>query len=966
MAEIGLESIGWIRMKAACPRWPGTADAPESGQVEPNPATFPGHLDPARIDCYGCFSPKIMRASHFPRSSVFRFIGGCCALTGPLFADLDMDSNQLSDVWQRRFNTGTISANADADGDGFSNARECLFGTNPFQAGSRPGLDLTKPAPNTANPSWSSEPGKLYDVQQSGDLASWTTHSRLAGSGKPLSANINGQPGAALFLRIGASDTDTDGDGLSDWEERVTGFNPARIYTEGLGSTSTSNPVTDKQRLNTSLTAATNTITVAAADPAMSEDWPDPGRFVIRRSGNMDAITVSFLLTGSATNGFDYVASSLTAAIPFGTDEVAMTITPLADGEVEAAETITLNLTAGAGYTLGTTTSATLNLTDTIAGKPSAKPAARFLTQCTFGPAPQEVARVMDLGYSAWIDDQFLRTPALHLPIVHAWQAELLPTSNSPLVGSEHRIEAWWRQSMRADAASDPLRQRMAFALSQIFVISDRMESLAADHRGMTSYYDTLLTNSFGTYRGLLEAVTRHPWMGKYLSTLRNRKANVSLNRFPDENYAREVMQLFSIGLWLLNPDGTHKLSNGSDIGPDGEIIPAGESIPTYGQSQISEVARVFTGLSYSTRFASSTDPTEIPTTVFSDSNSVPWQPMRMFDGEHDIAAKTISLPGAPTLSLPARTGTTTNSQTGGNADLAAFLDYLANHPNTAPFISKLLIQRLVTSNPSPAYVGRVSSAFTSSGGDFKQVIRAILLDNEARDPAKLTDPTHGLVREPYTRYIAMARILEAAPADLSAGGRYRGFGSLDSDFLQRPLSAPSVFNFYSPENKPAGPLRDAGLVSPEMQIINSVSSITGPNAYSSRLNVTNQTLSTSVPPTNSGHTRLNPTEQTDNAATPENEYTWNTRINEQPWLDLATSNPAALAPDAMVAKLDELLCYGNMSQPTFRAITRALNRQSDPFAFGITMIVRDERIRARLRNAIHLITTSADYAVLK
>jgi hypothetical protein len=110
----------------------------------------------------------------------------------------------------------------------------------------------------------------------------------------------------------------------------------------------------------------------------------------------------------------------------------------------------------------------------------------------------------------------------------------------------------------------------------------------------------------------------------------------------------------------------------------------------------------------------------------------------------------------------------------------------------------------------------------------------------------------------------------------------------------------------------------------------------------------------------------LNPTEQTDNAATPENEYTWNTRINEQPWLDLATSNPAALAPDAMVAKLDELLCYGNMSQPTFRSITRALNRQSDPFAVGITTIVRDERIRARLRNAIHLITTSADYAVLK
>lgn len=909
-----------------------------------------------------------MRATPFSHSSAFRIIGGFCALTGPLLADLDMDNNQLSDVWQRRFNTGTISANADADGDGFSNARECLFGTNPFQAASRPGLDLSKPAPDTAIATWPGEAGKLYDVQQSGNLSSWTTHSRLTGNGRPLSANINFQPGAALFLRLGATDTDSDGDGLSDWEERITGFNPARIYSEGLGSTSTSNPITDKQRLNTSLTATTNTITVAAADPSMSEDWPDPGRFVIRRSGNLDAVTVSFTIGGTATPGIDYAAPSLAATIPFGADETTVNLTPLADPDAEPTETILLTLAAGSGYTLGTTTSATAGLTDAIPGKPSAKPAARFLTQGTFGPAPQEVARVMDLGYSAWIDDQFLRTPNLHLPIVQTWQAELLPPSNNPLVGSEHRLEAWWRQSMRWDAASDPLRQRMAFALSQIFVISDRMESLAADHRGMTSYYDTLLTNSFGTYRGLLEGVTRHPWMGKYLSTLRNRKANPSLNRFPDENYAREVMQLFSIGLWLLNPDGTHKLSNGSDVGPDGEIIPAGESIPTYGQSQISEVARVFTGLSYSTRFASGTDPTEIPTTVFSDSNSVPWQPMRMFDGEHDVAAKTINLPGTPPLVLPARTGTTTNSQTGGDADLAAFLDYLTNHPNTAPFISRQLIQRLVTSNPTPAYVGRVSSVFTTSGGDLKQVIRAILLDSEARDPSKLSDPTHGQVREPYTRYIAMARVFEAAPADASAGGRYRNFSSnIDTDLLQRPLSAPSVFNFYSPENKPAGPLRDAGLVSPEMQIINSVSSITGPNRYDIGLKVTSQGLSSSTPPSNSGLTRLNSPEINDNAATTDvNEATWNTRINEQPWLDLATSNPAALAPDAMVAKLDELLCYGNMSQPTFRAITRALNRQSDPFASGITTIVRDERIRARLRNAIHLITTSADYAVLK
>ncbi|MCU0777278.1 MAG: DUF1800 family protein [Akkermansiaceae bacterium] len=898
---------------------------------------------------------------------VMRLTAACCGCASPVFADLDADNNQLSDVWQKKHGVGNLAAGLDSDGDGFSNASECLFGTHPLRADSRPGLEFSMPDPATASANWPGEPGKRYEIQRTANLSQWLRHETITGTGKPISSEVPADPGVAMFLRIAVSDVDSDGDGLNDWEEIVSGFNPARKYTEGLGSTSTSNPITDYQRLNTALTATTNTLTVAAADPSMSEDWPDAGRFVIRRSGNLNEITVDFTLGGTANPGTDFVQPTPFVKIPFGKDEVEVQITPLADAESESPETITLTLLPGTGYTLGAPATATLNLNDAIPGKPSAKPAARFLTQCTFGPAPQELARVMDLGFSAWLDDQFLRGPNLHLPIVQTWQSELQTATftNSPLVSSEHRIEAWWRQTMRSDIDSDPLRQRMAFALSQIFVISDRMDSLNTDQRGMTSYYDTLLTHSFGTYRGLLEAVTRHPWMGLYLSALRNRKPDINLNRFPDENYAREVMQLFSIGLWLLNPDGTQKLSNGTDLGPDGETIPAGEPIPTYGQDDVSEIARVFTGLSYGTRFTSSTNPAEIPTTAFSQSNNVPWQPMRMFDGEHDIAAKNIHLPGAPVLNLPARTGTTTTSQTGGDADLTAFLDYLATHPNTAPFISRLLIQRLVTSNPTPAYVARVSPVFTSSGGDFKQILRAILLDSEARDHSRLSDPAHGLVREPYTRYVAMARVFEAAPADPSAGGRYRGFGSLDGNFLQRPLSAPSVFNFYSPENKPPGPLRDNGLASPEMQIINSVSSITGPNVYSSQLRVTSTTLNTDTIPTNGGWTQLNTSQQNDNTATPENENFWNTRINEQPWLDLATTDPAALAPDAMVAKLDELLCYGNMGQPTFRAITRALNRQADPFSTA-DPLVRAQYIRARLRNAIHLITTSADYAVLK
>ncbi len=885
--------------------------------------------------------------------------------TNSIWADLDVDGNTLSDVWQRKYGVGAISAAADGDGDGFTNYQEFLFATDPLSSSSRPGMVLNIPSAGVLDGSWYGERGKTYVLQASGDLSIWLDQTRQVGQGKTLFTSLEDFSSQRLFTRVQVSDVDTDSDGLSDWEEIATGYNPKRIYSEGLGNTS--NSTNDKTRLTSSMNAS-NVITVAAADSNMVENWPDPGRFVIRRAGNPNALTVNFALSGTAASGTDYSSPGGTVTIPFGADEAAINIAPLLDNIVESNETITLTLLVGTGYALNTDalkTTATLNLTDSDGLIPATKAAARFLTQSTFGPTAAEIDRVKSLGYASWIEDQFLRTPNLHMPIMQEWRSELQTTpSIAPVVNIEHRMEAWWRQAMRSDAASDPLRQRMAFALSQIFVISDRMDSLSSDQRGMTAYYDVLLSGAFGTYRQLLENVTRNPWMGLYLSSLRNRKANLATNRFPDENFAREVMQLFSIGLWRLNPDGTQILSNGSDLGPDGETIPAGQPIPSYGQVQISEIARVFTGMSYSTRFTSTTDDTQIPTTDFVQTFNVSWQPMRMFDTEHDIDEKSINLPGVPPLNLPARTA---NGSTAGDADLTAFLDYLSDHPNVGPFISRLLIQRLVTSNPSPAYVGRVSSAFNDNGsgvrGDLKAVIRAILLDSDARDYSRLSIPSHGLVREPYTRYVGMARALEAAPADPSAGGRYRGFGTLDVDFAQRPLSAPSVFNFYSPNNQPAGPLRDARLASPEMQITNSVTSITGPNRYSRSLNVLIVRLNTNPIPTNSGWTQMNNIDQIDNTTTAVNEALWNTRINEAFWLAL----PAAdLAPDAMVGRLDELLCYGNMGQPTFRAVTRALERISDPFLGSLTAVERSELIRSRLRLAVHLITTSADYAVLK
>lgn len=904
------------------------------------------------------------------------------ALSTPLaaLAIIDRDANQISDVWQQKFSTGNATAATDSDGDGFTNLQESILGTNPFDSASRITTSLSVPASNALVTTWPSEIGKLYQLETSPDLVTWTLAATLDGTGAPLTFTSNTTATPRLFTRVKAADVDSDGDLLSDWEELAVGFNPLRVFTEGLGNTST-NPavrVTDFERVRDLLAGtAAHTVTIVAADSAMAENWPDPGVVVIRRTGRLTPVTVGFTLGGTATSGSDYAAPAfLTATIPLGADEVSVNFTPLADALTEGNETITVTLQPGAGYTVDRPSTATLTIADASDGLPSEKAAARFLQQATFGPAPDEIARVRALGFSAWIDAQLARPVNLHLPLVRQWQAELPiaigDRAVDSRVGTEHRIEAFWRQTMRTDADSDPLRQRVAFALTQIFVISDRNSSVADDQRGPTDYYDVMLRNAFGSYRTLLEDVTRHPNMGQFLSSLRNRKANPAIGRFPDENYAREVLQLFSIGLWLLDRDGTQILSTGSTLGPDGEIIPAGQPIPTYGQSQIETLARVFTGLSIGSRFSNPDlepiDDNIVPTTTFYDSRSVYFRPMRFYDGEHDLAAKTLSLPGHTALNLPARTGTTTTSQTAGNADLAATLDWLAAHPNIAPFICRQLIQRLVTSNPTPDYVRDVVAVFENSThpvaggtrGNLGAVIKKILTHDEARLYARTLVPEHGLVREPYTRFVAFARAFSAAPEDpVSSGGRYRGFGGIDGEFLQRPLSAPSVFNFYSPQFRPLGPLSEAGLVAPEMQIVNSATAITSPDRYSSALTVTNVGSTSGTGTTLPGLTQLNSSTSLTTAAVP-TQPTWNTRINETPWIALAKTSP-----DALVAELDRRLCAGRMSSATFRAITRAVSRLEDPAA-TTNPLHSDNRARLRFRVAAHLAAISTESAVLR
>ncbi len=401
--------------------------------------------------------------------------------------------------------------------------------------------------------------------------------------------------------------------------------------------------------------------------------------------------------------------------------------------------------------------------------------AARFLTQSTFGPRTEDVDQLMNIGYTSWIDWQMGLAPSLHRPLTQHIEDNLPPDIY------DARVEAWWRNSLNG---KDQLRQRVAWALSQIFVISDRADSITNQQDGIAEFYDILVRGAFGSYRELLEDVTRSPQMGAYLSMLQNQKPDPENNIFPDENYAREVMQLFSIGLKELNQDGTPVL--------DG----LGAEIPTYDQEVIKGMAHALTGWNYA-----------------SAQEWWAWEydylPMEPWDEFHDMQDKLVV------------TGTTLAGGQSAAADLATVLDLLANHQNVGPFLGKQLIQRLVTSNPSPEYVARISAVFADDGtgarGNLGALVKAILLDPEARDADagdSMPADSFGKVREPLLRLSSVWRAFHA-----SSSSGWINYGYPEYALAQAPLRAPSVFNFYRPDYAPPGELSDLGLVAPELQI---------------------------------------------------------------------------------------------------------------------------------------------------
>ena len=319
--------------------------------------------------------------------------------------------------------------------------------------------------------------------------------------------------------------------------------------------------------------------------------------------------------------------------------------------------------------------------------------AVQLLQQATFGVEANDIDAVIAQRQEGWIDSQMTLPPSLHLPFVQS-----VPPPQFQFQLQADRADIWFRHALGAD---DQLRQRVAFALSEIMVAS-QLGALNDAPFALADYYDILVRNAFGNYRDLIEEVTLSPAMGVYLSMLGNQKPNLALNIRPDENYARELMQLFSIGLVELNTDGSN-------------VLVGGQAVPTYDQAIIEGFAHVFTGWTWagspSFEQARATQQNQVV-------------PMQLYEAFHDTGAKTLL------------NGTTLPPGQGGMQDLNAALDNIFNHPNVGPFIAVRLIQRLVTSNPSPGYVQRVAQTFDNNGsgvrGDLGAVVKAILLDDEA------------------------------------------------------------------------------------------------------------------------------------------------------------------------------------------------------------------------------------------
>ena len=734
------------------------------------------------------------------RSKTLGCLGFVCitiSLINTAFGQLDFDNDGLSDLWAEVYKAQNLSADADTDGDGYSNRFESKIGSDPFDPESYFGLNSYRfEADNTLLIfDFQTIKGVRYFIESAGKIgpeAVWRTDTVVDSNdngSQIIEQVIDRDSDSTRFFRV-RQVIDEDRDGLTSWEEWQLGLDDQDSLSNG-GEDSDFHWVVDRH-----------------------------------------------------LTGLDLELRDSIVKVVFGLN-------------IEVREPVVFK---GVDRT--------------------PEEVSRFLNQATFGPTFDMIQGFHNSGesFAAWIDSQIAMSPTL---ITESMEREVMGGASR-----NHQLfhRGWWRATAKG---ADQLRQRMAFALSQILVVSGQgSDVVRGSPEAAGAYYEILQNQAFGNYADLLEAITYNLGMGTYLGHLRNQSEDPELRIFPDENYARELMQLFSIGLWELNEDGSRKLDYN------------GNPIPTYTNFHITELAKVMTGFNWG------------GANSFYDYKNRPDLPMTIWETHHERGEKFLVNGGyLPAEMEPAH-------------DVRLAIENLVNHPSAGPFIGRLLIQRFVTSNPSPAYIRRVARAFSDNGkgirGDLGAVIRSILLDPEARSEPISQGERYGKMREPYLTYAHLSRAFSSKNEDdvfyILTDGHLDYFG-------QRPLMSPTVFNFYSPNYQPADEAIEGNFFAPEFEILTPLRSVLWPNLLRSNIE-----LGFAYSPN----------------------FTHLTRAH-----DFSIERSLVNYPESLVDRLDLVFTYGTLNQETKEIILKMMTDAG----------LSDE---IKLWTAIYVVMTSPEYVILR
>lgn len=734
------------------------------------------------------------------RSKTFGCLGFACitiSLIHTAFGQLDFDNDGLSDLWAEVYKAQNLSADADTDGDGYSNRFESKIGSDPFDPESYFGLNSYRfEADNTLLIfDFQTIKGVRYFIESAGKIgpeAVWRTDTVIDSNdngSQIIEQVIDRDSDSTRFFRV-RQVIDEDRDGLTSWEEWQLGLDDQDSLSNG-GEDSDFHWVVDRH-----------------------------------------------------LTGLDLELRDSIVKVVFGLN-------------IEVREPVVFK---GVDRT--------------------PEEVSRFLNQATFGPTFDMIQDFHNSGesFAAWIDSQIAMSPTL---ITESMEREVMGGASR-----NHQLfhRGWWRATAKG---ADQLRQRMAFALSQILVVSGQgSDVVRGSPEAAGAYYEILQNQAFGNYADLLEAITYNLGMGTYLGHLRNQSEDPELRIFPDENYARELMQLFSIGLWELNEDGSRKFDH------------IGKAIPTYTNFHITELAKVMTGFNWG------------GTNSFYEYKNRPDLPMTIWETHHERGEKFLVNGGyLPAEMEPAH-------------DVRLAIENLVNHPSAGPFIGRLLIQRFVTSNPSPAYIRRVARAFSDNGkgirGDLGAVIRSILLDPEARSESISQGERYGKMREPYLTYAHLSRAFSSKNEDdvfYILTDRHLDY------FGQRPLMSPTVFNFYLPNYQPADETIEGNFFAPEFEILTPLRSVLWPNLLRSNIE-----LGFAYSPN----------------------FTHLTRAH-----DFSIERSLVNYPESLVDRLDLVFTYGTLNQETKEIILKMMNDAG----------LSDEK---KLWTAIYVVMTSPEYVILR